>query len=142
MQKTGLVLIAALVTVGTMLHVAVYAQGQTAAAGIYTAAQAKAGATVYAEKCAACHGNNLEGMGPMPPLSGPDFVASWSAQSVGDLFEKTIESMPATDPGSLSPEETATLLAHILSTNKFPAGAAPLAMTLEPLRAVKVGSPK
>jgi hypothetical protein len=34
--------------------------------------------------------------------------------------------MPANDPGSLNNAETASILAYILSYNKFPAGAAPL----------------
>jgi S-disulfanyl-L-cysteine oxidoreductase SoxD len=38
------------------------------------------------------------------------------------LFMKTIVMMPATDPGTLTPKETAEVLAHILSVNKFPAG--------------------
>lgn len=142
MQKTGLTLIAALVAGGTVLHVAVNAQGKTAAAGIYTAAQAKTGAATYEAKCAACHGNSLEGMGPMPPLSGADFVATWSGQSVGELLDKIAKTMPATDPGSMSPEESATIVAHILSTNKYPAGATALPADADALLAVKVGTPK
>ena len=34
--------------------------------GVYTADQAKKGEATYKEQCAACHGDNLEGSGPMP----------------------------------------------------------------------------
>jgi quinoprotein glucose dehydrogenase len=142
MKKTGLMVGAALVVTGAWLQVAVNAQGKTAAAGIYTAAQAKAGAAVYTAKCSACHGANLEGMGPMPPLSGTDFLATWSGETVGDLFDKTKATMPATDPGSLTPEEAANVMAHILSTNKYPAGSAALASDVAALKAIKLGSPK
>src|SRR5215510_11496963 len=70
--------------------------------GVYTAEQAKRGEAVYKEQCAACHGDNLEGSGPMPALSGPDFVKSWKGKTVADLFDKTHSSMPATAPGSLT----------------------------------------
>ena len=39
--------------------------------GVYTADQAKRGEGIYKEQCAACHGDNLEGSGPMPALAGP-----------------------------------------------------------------------
>jgi cytochrome c5 len=38
--------------------------------GVYTAEQAKKGEAIYKEQCAACHGDNLEGAGPMPSRTG------------------------------------------------------------------------
>ncbi len=35
--------------------------------------QAKRGDVLYKENCATCHGDNLEGSGPMPALAGKDF---------------------------------------------------------------------
>jgi hypothetical protein len=61
-----------------------------------------------------------------PPLSGGIFLSNWSGQAVGDLFMRIHTTMPANDPGSLSNAETASILAYILSFNKFPAGTTPL----------------
>src|SRR5262245_65452219 len=94
--------------------------------GVYTADQAKKGEATYKEQCAACHGDNLEGSGPMPPLAGKDFLANWQGKAVADVFEKTNTSMPATAPGSLSPEQTADVIAYLLNVGKYPAGAADL----------------
>src|SRR5919199_928630 len=66
--------------------------------GVYTADQAKRGEALYKENCAACHGDSLEGSGPMPPLAGMDFVKNWQDKTVGDLFDKTHSSMPANAP--------------------------------------------
>jgi mono/diheme cytochrome c family protein len=106
--------------------------------GVYTAEQAKRGDTIYKEQCAACHGDNLEGAGPMPPLAGKDFLTNWQGKTVGDLFEKTNTSMPATAPGSLTPEQTADIIAYMLQAGKYPVGTAPLDNKLEALAQIKV----
>jgi S-disulfanyl-L-cysteine oxidoreductase SoxD len=110
--------------------------------GVYTAEQAKKGEAIYKEQCAACHGDNLEGAGPMPALAGKDFLANWSAKTIGDLFEKTHTSMPATAPGSLTVEQAAEITAYQLSMSKFPAGTTPLPTTMEALLQIKVDAPK
>jgi len=94
--------------------------------GVFTADQAAQGKTAFDNKCATCHGAELTGAEMAPPLSGGQFLSNWSGQAVGDLFVRIHTTMPANDPGSLNNAETATILAYILSFNKFPAGAAPL----------------
>jgi len=119
------------------------AQGaKSANDGVYSAAQAKRGATLYNDKCAACHGDNLEGTGPMPPLAGQDFLNNWTGKSLGDLFEKTNTTMPATAPGSLSAAETADLIAHLLNRSKYKEGTAELASTVDALMPIKLDAPK
>src|SRR5688572_24933269 len=125
------------------LGVAVAAQAtRSVNEGVYTADQAKKGEGLYKEQCAACHGDNLEGSGPMPPLAGKDFLTNWSGKSVGELFEKTHTTMPATAPGTLTPAQAADIVAHLLSTGKYPAGAAELDSKMEPLLAFKLDPPK
>ena len=85
---------------------------------VFAADQATKGDAVYKEQCAACHGDNLEGSGPMPPLAGKDFLSNWQGKTVGDLFEKTQTSMPATAPGTLTPEQTAQIMAYVLSVGE------------------------
>ena len=90
--------------------------------GVFTADQAAQGKASYDNKCATCHGPDLTGAEMAPPLTGGQFLSNWSGQSVGDLFIRIHTTMPASDPGSLSNAETASILAYILSFNKFPAG--------------------
>lgn len=104
--------------------------------GVYTAEQAKRGETMYKENCAACHGEDLAGSGPMPALAGNDFVANW--KTVGDLFEKTHTSMPASAPGSLSEQQTSDIIAFMLSKSNFPAGTTELAAQQDVLMQIKI----
>jgi mono/diheme cytochrome c family protein len=110
--------------------------------GVYSEAQAKRGQGIYLEQCAACHGDNLEGTGPMPPLAGKDFLSNWQGKPVADVFEKTQTSMPATAPGSLSPEQTADVVAYMLNVGKYPAGAAELVAKIDDLKTITIDAPK
>src|SRR5215471_19233686 len=91
--------------------------------GIYSNDQAARGKAAYAEACASCHGEKLEGRGQTPQLAGSDFIGNWKGMTVGDLFDKMQATMPADKPGKLSREQNATILAYILKMNEFPAGA-------------------
>jgi mono/diheme cytochrome c family protein len=105
-------------------------------AGVYTTAQAERGAALYKDNCSACHGEDLMGSGPMPPLTGADFLANW--KTVGDLFEKTHSSMPASNPGSLTEQQTSDIIAYLLSKSNFPAGAAELSTKQDELTPIKI----
>jgi mono/diheme cytochrome c family protein len=109
---------------------------------VYTADQAKRGEAIYKEQCSACHGDNLEGSGPMPPLAGKDFLANWQGKTVGDLYEKTSTTMPASAPGTLTPEQAADVVSFLLSKDNYPAGSAALEGKMEPLLKIKLDAPK
>ena len=47
----------------------------------------------------------------MPPLAGADFLMNWQGKTLGDLYEKTQTTMPATAPGTLMPAQVADILA-------------------------------
>ena len=53
------------------LHATLGARAQAAAAGVYTEAQAMRGATLYAEQCAACHGEDKTGVADLEIVCGP-----------------------------------------------------------------------
>jgi mono/diheme cytochrome c family protein len=91
---------------------------------LYTAAQAREGANVYQQSCAACHGTSLEG-GAAPALKGQAFGEMASAQSltVDTLMSVIANTMPQSDPGSLAPLQVNTVVAYILQQNDYPAGA-------------------
>lgn len=141
MQKIGGMFVA-----GGVLTLALYAtagaQGDRSASdGVYTEEQATRGEEIYVQQCSFCHGDNLEGMGPMPPLAGGDFLVNWQGRTLAELFQKNHETMPATAPGTLTPEEAADVTAFMLKVSEFPAGSVALEAKLEPLRQIKVGTP-
>ena len=81
-------------------------------------------------------------MKPSPPLAGEGFMANWSAYSVGDLYEKIRNTMPANDARSLSAQEYADIVALILSANRFPAGEAELPGAPEWLKQIRFEAAK
>jgi len=60
----------------------------------FTQAQADEGKALYAERCANCHGANLEGVGT-PALTGSSFVRRWSSgdKAVGNFYAKMRDTM-------------------------------------------------
>ena len=89
--------------------------------GVYTEAQAEAGAQLYATRCAMCHGRMLEGTFETPGLQGK-FIANWGKAPLRDLYDYLGRAMPQYAPGSLTPEEDARLVAFLLKANALPAG--------------------
>jgi mono/diheme cytochrome c family protein len=84
------------------------------------------GAKIYAEKCAACHGDNgkggiagqLVGGPPKATLDGGKTIANfWPAATT--LFDFIRRAMPYTAPKSLTDHEVYALTAYLLSANKL-----------------------
>ena len=94
--------------------------------GVYTADQVAQGKSLFADKCATCHGADLNGAEMAPALVGPTFLGDWIGQSADELFTRIHTTMPANDPGSLSNAQVTQVLAYILSANQFPAGSSAL----------------
>jgi mono/diheme cytochrome c family protein len=105
--------------------------------GIYTAEQAKRGEDLYQQHCAACHGAEMAGGEMAPGLTGGEFAANWNDLTIGDLFERIRISMPQNNPGSLSRQENADVLAFILQKGSYPAGTTELPTQLEALQQYK-----
>jgi mono/diheme cytochrome c family protein len=98
--------------------------------GVFSNAQAARGGTLYAQRCAGCHGAALAGA-QAPPLEGPAFRFKWRKEPLSALFIKIRYTMPPIAAGAdaprLEPEQGADLVAHILKSNGFPAGTADFA---------------
>ena len=108
--------------------------------GVYTLSQAKRGA-LKSGFCVQCHGDGFVG-GPAPELAGPAFATSWNGRTVSDLFDLIRLTMPDDDPGSLSREVYADLVAYILAVNKYPAGQTEIGTDSGPLKLIRIDASK
>ena len=90
------------------------------------------GAKIYAAKCASCHGKSGEGATfdrLVATDSGKNFDFAMNPKlprAVGNywpyattLYDYTYRAMPFTQPGTLTPDETYSLVAYILHLNKI-----------------------
>ncbi len=102
--------------------------------GVYTKEQAARGEELYVDHCASCHGQALNGGEMAPALVGGEFTANWNDLSLGDLFERMRISMPQDNPGSLSRQQNADVLAFMLSRGSYPVGDAELPPDVNALR--------
>lgn len=132
--------LSSLSTAGTGLA---FAEAQTAPGsakdGVYTTAQADAGKTAYLEKCASCHGKMAGATPDMAPiLNDYVFQDTWKNRSVGEFFDRIRNTMPQNEPGTLSPQKTAEIVAYILSANELPAGSRALGEDVETLKQIRM----
>jgi mono/diheme cytochrome c family protein len=83
-------------------------------AGVYSEAQSSRGREIYALNCMSCH----------TPAShaGPEFTAKWDGRLFWDLYQFVRESMPKSEPGSLTAREYLSVLAYLLKMNGMPEG--------------------
>ncbi|TMH72713.1 MAG: pyrrolo-quinoline quinone [Betaproteobacteria bacterium] len=78
----------------------------------YTKEQVVRGQTVYSGQCAVCHGDKLQGISA-PALTGPSFAKSHL--NVSQIRSVVATQMPLTAPGSLTPDDYASVMAYMLS---------------------------
>jgi mono/diheme cytochrome c family protein len=78
----------------------------------YTTQQVAQGRQIYANACAICHGANLQGLSA-PALTGPSFGRSHLTAAQARVV--VTQTMPLTSPGSLKPDEYASVMAYMLS---------------------------
>ena len=96
--------------------------------GVYTAQQAERGRNEYTNACAHCHASDLLGdvRQEIPSLADEDFLVRWGGRTANDLFKMISMDMPADKPGRLAASAYVDILAYILQSNGFPAGASEL----------------
>jgi len=116
--------------------VAALAAQQSAPPAPFTAEQANAGRATYQAICSTCHLADLKGAFEAPPLAGANFMNMWRNRPVSDLFNRIRTSMPISNPGSLSDQEAANLVAFILQANGSTAGT----QMLTPATIVSIGA--
>lgn len=105
----------------------------TTVAGVYTADQAENGAKVYRKNCTSCHA-------PVG-YTGLAFRRVWNGRSVFDFYDLVRTTMPNDEPGKLSREEYADIMAYLLKLNGLPSGEKPLPSDDEQLKLIKIDIP-
>jgi polar amino acid transport system substrate-binding protein len=107
----------------------------------YTTAQAHAGLAVFAANCQSCHGANLQGVAA-PAVAGTEFLTTVKTNkwTLADFRTLVVENMPLNNPGTLTPEQYANVIAFLLASNCYPAGDTPFPQKDSPSFAtVKMG---
>lgn len=87
---------------------------RTIADAVYSMAQAKRGSETFAGMCQSCH--------TPAQYEGPTFLDAWRGYTLWDFFEYLTGTMPKSDPGGLSPQEYAQVVAWVLELNDMPPG--------------------
>lgn len=91
--------------------------------GVFTLEQAQRGQATYQRHCAACHGFELISEdGYAPDMTGFIFTSRWHGTTVLNRFERMRTTMPVGNPGGLTEQEYADIIAYVLSFNDYPAG--------------------
>jgi mono/diheme cytochrome c family protein len=141
-MKLIFVLMLGMILCGAAAPAAMYAQaGAPASSGVYTTQQATRGSALYQSKCASCHNADLSGTGTAPALAGSDFLSNWVSRPVAALFSIIRASMPSDQPGTLTAQQTADLIAYLLKANQFPAGKAELPADADRLKNIAIDNP-
>jgi mono/diheme cytochrome c family protein len=106
-------------------NITVLPDGTNLPPGSGTAAQ---GATIFAQKCAGCHGEGAKGGSARTLVGAPSLVAAGieAEKTIGNfwadpttLFDYIRRAMPWPQPRTLSSEEVYSLCAYVFSLNKF-----------------------
>jgi hypothetical protein len=134
--------VAILVTGLAMIGAAAYgaqrspsASYRTVWSGIFTAAQADRGASLFRQHCEACHGPELRG-NEGPALVGPAFTRNWTGLTLRELFRHIRVAMPEDAPSSVSDADKVDILAFVFQRNGFPAGTQPMTANAVELAAI------
>ena len=87
-----------------------FAQGAFAdGTGFFTSAQLAQGRWEYSQKCAVCHGAQMQG-GGAPALKGRIFDVQWSSKTLKDFYNYVHTNMPLGQGGELNSQEYADIV--------------------------------
>lgn len=133
MRRGAIVLIVAGAVASWCGALAAGIRGPSANDGVYTAAQATKGQALYAQACETCH--------QPEKFMGAEFTRAYVGRPL-DEINRAMAEMPQDNPGSLTAEDVASLIAYFLQLNKYPAGQTPLSGEADALKAIMVAPRK
>ena len=113
---------------------AAQAPSKTTNDGVYTAAQAGRGKTVFDAKCSGCHEPSR--------FTGEAFYEAYNNKPMKDIWDVASGTMPEDNPGSLKQQEYADILAYFLQLNEFKPGDAELQGNAAAMAAIKIEKKK
>src|SRR5690606_5762142 len=99
--------------------------------GVFTADQVTRAEAVYTGSCAKCHGLRLNGAAQpdqpsSPAIARASVLRKWAGQTLLPLFEYIHTKMPLDNPGQLTEQQSADVLAYMLSVSGAEPGDAEL----------------
>ncbi len=98
--------------------------------GVFTSDQASRGREQFELTCRACH--------TVADHTGAKFEAKWTGTTLNELFELMSNVMPKEDPGSLKPEQYASIVAFFLKESGYPEGQKELPSDVDVLKKIRV----
>lgn len=129
MARNVIVLAAVVAVAAWSGSAAARAPGASTNDGVYTAAQAAKGQELYSQACATCH--------EPAKFTGAEFTRAFVGRPLSDI-DRAMAEMPADNPGSLTADDVASLIAYFLQMNKYPAGPTPLSGASAALKGIMV----
>ena len=97
---------------------------------VYTAEQALRGEETYRTVCAQCHAPGF--------FQGTPFRFTWVGARVYDYYDLVRITMPFDDPGGLTDDQYADVIAYILRLNGYPAGDEELEPDEDELKRIRI----
>jgi len=110
------------------------ADSTTTKHGVYTTQQAVRGKDIYAGNCKSCHTPESH--------TGATFNATWNHRALSELYGYIRDRMPKNNPGTLSDQEYADVLAYLLRLNKMPGGRHELSADSTALKSIRIETTK
>ena len=111
----------------------VSAEASSVLAGDFTSTQATRGQQSFQQACRACH--------DVAEHTGRRFATKWAGTTVGELFDLISTTMPDGDPGSLKPDEYASIIAFFLRESGYPEGKDELPVDVAALMKLRINPP-
>lgn len=98
--------------------------------GVFTSAQASRGGERFQQTCTACH--------TVAEHTGRKFGTKWAGTTLNELFELMSNTMPESEPGSLTPDQYASIVAFFLKESGYPEGQQELPSDVDALKKIRV----
>jgi S-disulfanyl-L-cysteine oxidoreductase SoxD len=102
---------------------------RTTQSGVYSREQAARGLDVYMGLCKSCHSPDA--------YTATTFTSKWEGKPLSELYLFIRDQMPKNEPGTLSPEEYADVVAYLLRINRMPAGDAELPADADRMKSIR-----
>ena len=102
---------------------------RTTQSGVYSREQAARGQDVYMGLCKSCHSTDA--------YTAATFTSKWEGKPLSELYLFIRDQMPKNEPGTLSAEEYADVVAYLLRINRMPAGDTELPADADRMKSIR-----